>query len=108
MRWHSVKPAQAVFAPACFILLFLLPLVTGAATQLLPVWLRPGAAREWYAGYRNRIGRHGGTRAVMFLAGGLLVLFGAPQGVVLPLAGLIWFAVQLARAWGRPRNADPG
>jgi hypothetical protein len=86
---------NAAFA---FVLLFLLPLVTGAAAALLPVLLRPGVQTAWHAGFRARAGRHGGLRAALFLLGGIAFALGREEGVVLSLVALVLFAAQLSRA----------
>lgn len=41
---------------AGFVVGFLLPLVSGAATHLLPLWWRPGRQTEWHAAWRSRLG----------------------------------------------------
>ena len=55
-----------------FILAFLFPLVTGAVSQLLPIWVRPGQQTPWHTLVRQHLGKGGGYRAILFLAGGLL------------------------------------
>ncbi len=62
-----IVPASGprMFDPAAaFAAGFLLPLVSGAASQLLPVWLRPGLQSAWHAGLRESLGRYGGVRAI--------------------------------------------
>lgn len=76
-------------AVAGFVLAFLLPLVSGAATQLLPVWLRPGMQGAWHAGLRSRLGRLAGMRALLMVVGGLAVAFGWQQGIWISLAGVL-------------------
>ena len=75
-------------AVAGFVLAFLLPLVSGAATQLLPVWLRPGMQGEWHFLLRSRLGRLAGLRALLMVCGGLAIAFGWHQGIWLTLAGV--------------------
>lgn len=41
---------------AAFVVAFLMPLVSGAATHLLPLWWRPGRQTEWHAACRARLG----------------------------------------------------
>lgn len=79
-----------------FVLAFLLPLVSGAATQLLPVWLRPGMQGEWHYRLRSQLGRLAGLRALLMVCGGLAFAFGWHQGIWLALAGV----AILARAAG--------
>lgn len=68
LAWLPGRPAVAGFAIA-----FLLPLVSGAATHLLPVWLRPGVQGPWHQALRARLGRWGGLRAVLLLLLGLVI-----------------------------------
>ncbi|MDK9702882.1 MAG: hypothetical protein OEL20_07045 [Sulfuritalea sp.] len=66
--WLPARPAIAGFVIA-----FLLPLVSGAAAHLLPVWLRPGAQGPWHQALRARLCRWGGARGLMLLLVGLVV-----------------------------------
>jgi hypothetical protein len=56
-----------------FVIAFLLPLVSGAVAQLLPVWLWPGVQGERHRALRSRLGRWGGVRGWILLLLGLLV-----------------------------------
>ncbi|HMM47457.1 MAG TPA: hypothetical protein PKC12_05695 [Thiobacillaceae bacterium] len=95
-------PLFPVFAPeAAFVSGFLLPLVTGASTQLLPVWLRPGVQGAWHARLRSRLGRHGGTRAVLFGVAGVASGAGLGWGLLLGAAALLWFILQAVAALAR-------
>jgi hypothetical protein len=78
-----------------FILVFLFPLVTGAVSQLLPVWIHPGMQTAWHAQVRQKLGVGGGYRAMLFLAGGLLVGMGYHTGLLFSIAALILFTYQL-------------
>ena len=66
--WLPAPPAVAGFVVA-----FLLPLVSGAAAHLLPVWLRPGAQGPWHRASRDRLNRWGGVRGVLLLLLGLMI-----------------------------------
>jgi len=77
------RPTEPALA---FVSGFMLPLVSGAASQLLPVWLRPG------------VGRYGGVRAVLFCLGGLAAGMGHQWGLLLGAATLIWFLLQASAA----------
>lgn len=79
-----------------FILAFLFPLVTGAVSQLLPIWARPGMQTAWHAQARQRLGAGGGYRAMLFLAGGILLGMGWRGGLALSIAALAAFLLQLA------------
>lgn len=88
----AVDPAKAYVAA------FLLPLVTGAASQLLPVWLRPGVQTAWHGALRQSLARFGGARALLFLAAGATAGLGRGCGLLLGAAALIWFLLQAAMA----------
>ena len=79
-----------------FILAFLFPLVTGAVSQLLPIWARPGPQTAWHASVRQHLGKGGGYRAMLFLAGGLLLGLGWRGGLLFSIAALAAFLLQLA------------
>jgi hypothetical protein len=89
---HPTEPAWA------FVGGFMLPLVSGAASQLLPVWLRPGVQSGWHANLRDRLGRYGGVRAVLFCLGGIAAGTGHEWGLLLGAATLIWFLLQAGLA----------
>lgn len=126
LRWHGAGPSLAVAAvglavllalgmghaagavqgrPAIagFVLAFLLPLVSGAATQLLAVWLRPGPRTPWHDRVRKDMGWAGAVRALLMAAGGLLVAVGLPWGAALSGLGAALFARAVARAIGSGR-----
>ena len=77
---------------------FLLPLVGGAAMQLLPVWLRPGRQDAWHEKLRRSLGRYSGVHAPLLVAGGLVTAFGSPQGLWLSAAGLLVLLAVAVRA----------
>ncbi|MBI4937392.1 MAG: hypothetical protein HY846_04105 [Nitrosomonadales bacterium] len=81
-----------------FILAFLFPLVTGAVSQLFPVWARPGPQTAWHAQTRQQLGLGGGLRGAFFLAGGVLLGLGWRGGLLLAMAALIVFLGQFALA----------
>ena len=80
-----------------FVLAFLLPLVTGAASQLLPLWLKPGAQTQWHRDARATLGRFGGLRGIAFVVAGLLVALALREAAWLAAAALIVFIAQLLR-----------
>lgn len=130
-NWHGAAPSLAVapfglvlallfgalhgggLVPAsgvahAFIFAFLLPLVTGAVSQLLPIWLRPGAQTPWHGEMRRQLGRWGGIRALLFLGGGLAAAVGWRAGIAAAVLGLMLFVGQLLAAtcfrWQIPRG----
>lgn len=117
--WHGAAPllaaalagfaasmlfgAAAVAFPAspptsAFVAGFLLPLVSGAASQLLPVWLHPGVQNPWHGVLRNSLGRYNGIRALLFSIGGVAGGLGREWGLLLGAITLLWFMLQAAAA----------
>ena len=68
---HSAGGLPARPLVAGFVVAFLFPLVSGAVSHLLPVWLRPGRQGQWHDGLRARLARWGGLRALLLLLAGL-------------------------------------
>lgn len=84
---------------AAFVGGFLLPLVTGALTQLLPVWRYRGVATPERTAMRQRLAATGCWRAGLFLAGGAVLVAGTSgAGGGLVLTGLLLFVWALVRA----------
>ncbi|HNQ03411.1 MAG TPA: hypothetical protein PKH69_02245 [Thiobacillaceae bacterium] len=80
----------AQFLPA-----FLMPLVTGAAGVLAPVWLNPARPASHATG-RQALNRWGSVRAVFFLVAGILPLLGYQCAGMPALTALIWFGILFA------------
>lgn len=95
---HRLGGTDAIFG---FVLAFLLPLVTGAASQLLPLWLKPGAQTQWHRDARATLGRFGGLRAIAFVIAGLPVALAWREAAWLAAAALIVFIAQLLRVLAR-------
>lgn len=91
-------------AIAAFIIGFLLPLVSAAATQLLPVWLRPGPQRDWHKQTRTALGWLAGPRSLLMLAAGLAVALEWGVGLWLLLASLLLLLLAALRAWQQARQ----
>jgi hypothetical protein len=92
---HSLgllAPRQSV---PLFFLVFLLPLVTGAVSYLLPLWLQPGAGNQWTTGARAGLARGSLLRAVLFPVCGLLLLAGEGWAVYPAVATLAVFIGQI-------------
>ncbi len=102
---HGLGSVPGRPAIAAFMALFLLPLVTGALSQLLPVWRHPLGATPARAAMQARLARGGRWRALLFLLGGALLAFDDARGGLLVLIGLLLFAAGLLRALllDRPR-----
>ncbi len=114
--WHGAAPALAaatlglvsalvgVMVPGVasldiFLAGFMFPLVSGAASQLLPVWVRPGRQTAWHATARAAIGRYNGVRALFYITSAILPLLGYRCGAMAGLLALLWFVAGLAY-WG--------
>ena len=86
---------QPHFNPiATFIIAFIMPLVTGAVSHLLPLWLRPGQQTAWHQAARKHLGFGGGLRALIFMAGGVMVGLGHGIGWYLALIAAGVFIAQ--------------
>lgn len=77
---------------------FLLPLVTGALMQLLPVWCTPGRRTELRDRLHAILRVGGSLRTVLFVSGGVLLAIGQWAGLWLSFAGLLLFLVLVVRA----------
>ena len=78
---------------------FLLPLVSGTLSQLLPVWRWPGPEIPERALMRKRLAASGAARSVFWIASALAVLTGFElAGGILLAAGLSLFVLGLLRA----------
>ncbi len=91
---HAMHLTSAAPAANAFILMFLLPLVTGAATHLLPLWCFADAKAHQQA-LRQRMGRYSGLRTLLFLAAGLCGLSALDWGWALALLGLGQFLLSI-------------
>ncbi|WP_371322440.1 hypothetical protein VX159_08385 [Dechloromonas sp. ZY10] len=101
----GLMPGQAtllLWLPA-----FLLPLVSGALSQLLPVWRWPGPALPCRRQMRATLAWLGQIRAVLWLTAG--ALFAAEEvltGSLLLLVGLASWVLNLAKALRIPRSTQ--
>lgn len=100
---HGLGVINGVDAIPAWFLAFLLPLVSGAVSQLLPVWRRPGRQGAWHAEVRRRLQRHGGIRGPAFVLAGLGYALGWHVAGLLALPALAQFLWALARL---PRFAE--
>lgn len=93
---HSLGTIPVTHASVAFVFAFLLPLVTGAASYLLPLWLRPGMQTGWHAHARQTLARFSVMRVMLFISAGLITAgWGTTWGWMPAVAGLALFAVQL-------------
>lgn len=96
---HAAGLVEARPALAAYVALFLLPLVTGALAQLLPVWQHPGRDSPRRRRLAGRLERGSRLRTGLFLVSGGLMLAGLPGGSSLATAGLLLFATRLTVAF---------
>ncbi len=90
----AARPTIATWVAA-----FLIPLVTGALSQLLPVWRWPGPRVPARDAMRRCLAAGGAWRAVMFVAAGGAFMLDAPVlGGPLLAAGMALFAIGVIRA----------
>ncbi len=98
---HGGKRLSGADAVVAFLIAFLLPLVIGAASQLLPTWLVPGAQTDWHRAARATLGRFAVLRGLTFVAAGWLVALGWQSGVWLAAIVLSAFVAQALRVVAR-------
>lgn len=97
---HGVGAIAARPALAAYVAWFLLPLVTGALSQLLPVWRHPGRDTPQRRQLRQHLACGGRWRALLFFAGGSLLAFDVGVGGWLfTVLGLLLFVWGLMRAF---------
>jgi hypothetical protein len=78
---------------------FLLPLVSGALSQLLPVWRWPGPVTPARLAMRQKLAAGGAWRAALWFAAAIVLLAGYEQAAAVLLgAGLLLFVLALLRA----------
>lgn len=95
---HGAGVMSARPAIAAFIAAFLLPLVTGALSQLLPVWRHPGKDSAQRQAMRQRLAWRDRLRTLFFFVGGILLAFDHPDAWVPVALGLALFGVSLGVA----------
>ncbi|MBN8452570.1 hypothetical protein [Accumulibacter sp.] len=95
---HAVGALDGRDSIVAFIVGFLLPLVTGALTHLLPVWLLRGKRTPRRDRLHVALRRGGAQRALLFLAAGALLGSGVGAGLWPALLGLLHFLGILLQA----------
>lgn len=96
---HAVGAASAEGFVLAFVAGFLMPLVTGALSQLLPVWRFAGTRTAERTTMRALLTRRGPWRAPLFVcAAGAFVLGLPPVGWVVMAGGIGLFLLDLAMA----------
>ena len=90
---------------ALFVFAFLLPLVSGAAAHLVPLWRWPGPATPRREAARRRLGHGHGLRGALFIACGVTVAAGVPEAAWLAALGLAQFILQALWALIAPEKS---
>ena len=80
---------------ATFIIAFLMPLVTGTVSYLLPLWLQPGQQTPWHQAARKHLGLGGGLRAIALLTAGVSAGLGYRFGWALAMITVSVFLIQI-------------
>lgn len=88
---HALGLLEGRNAIPAFMAAFLLPLVSGALSQLLPVWRYPGRRTPDRDRARAMLVKGGAMRASLFIGGGVLLALGHNEGLWLATVGLLWF-----------------
>lgn len=105
---HAFGFALGANAVPLFAIGFLVPLVSGAAGHLLPVWLRPGVQDQWHRDGRRTLAFGTRTRAALLLFGGILAAAGLTAGYLLGALGGLWLAASMLRVTiGAPSPHPP-
>lgn len=84
---HALGWLDGHDAVAAFIAAFLLPLLSGALAQLVPVWAYPGRRTPQRDRLRAALVRGGRQRALLFLGAGVLLAFGLAVGWLFAVVG---------------------
>jgi hypothetical protein len=91
---HAVGVQPADVALPLFFYMFLFPLVTGAISYLLPVWIWPARNTAAYESAVRRLAWGSGARALVFFLAGVMAWIGFAGAVYLAGAVLAVFLAQ--------------
>jgi hypothetical protein len=103
---HGAGWMTARSALTAYVAFFLLPLVTGALAQLLPVWRHPGPDSAARQAMQRRLVGGARWRAALFLAAGLLFLFDGPLAWLPAALALAGFVLRLGGALYNSRQTQ--
>lgn len=104
---HGLGGLSADAALALLLYLFLLPLVTGATSHLLPVWRWPGAVTAAHATMRAQLTAYGGLRVAAFWASALLTLAETGYAAIPAAIAMLAYLLQVVSAFVRIRTPHP-
>ena len=98
--WLIGHAVHTVHVPSVFVLAFLLPLVSGALSQLVPVWAHPGRVTPARLACRALLARYGQCRALAHAAAGVSLAVGATiPALLFSAVALALFLGNVGRAW---------
>lgn len=101
---HGAGVIAAQSTLGAWMVIFLLPLVTGALAQLLPVWRFPGRVTPARGVWRAALAGQGRVRVGLFALAAGAFLAGQPMlGGGLAAGALLFFAGAVLRAWRSTR-----
>lgn len=95
---HGARWLEPEGTTQLFFFGFLFPLVTGAVSHLLPVWIWPERNSPRYQAACRRLALGSGARVLVFTAAGLLALAGVEGAAYLAVAGIGGFVIQIGWA----------
>ncbi len=87
-----------------FVYLFLLPLLTGATSHLLPIWRWPGRQTSAHSRMRVLLTRFTGIRVLAFGLSAVLLLYGTAAAAVPAFTALAVYLLQVVYALARVRG----
>jgi hypothetical protein len=100
--FHAAGGRPSAVSMQLFFFVFLFPLVTGAVSYLLPVWLWPARNTAVYEFTARRLAWGSGARSLVFLAAGVVAYFGMREAIYLAGIGILVFLLQLVwTLWAR-------
>lgn len=100
--FHATGIRPSAVSMQIFFFVFLFPLVTGAVSYLLPVWLWPARNTTVYECTARRLAWGSGVRSLVFLAAGVVAYFGTREAIYLAGIGILVFLLQIVWAlWAR-------
>ena len=100
--FHTAGGRPSAVSMQLFFFVFLFPLVTGAVSYLLPVWLWPARNTAVYEFTARRLVWGSGVRSLVFLAAGVVTCIGMKEAVYLAGVGILVFLLQVVwELWAR-------
>lgn len=96
--FHAVSVGTATMAVPLFFFVFLLPLVTGAVSYLLPVWLCSARSDPKYETMARQLAWGSGVRSLSFLLAGVMAWSDMTVAVYLAVAAGAVFLIQIVWA----------